>query len=96
MDIYEFIWQSHVIDKLLVKHHVSDVEVEEVFYNERPVYHFIERGERRNQDVYSISGRTYAGRYLIVFFIRKPRNVALILSARDMIRSERRLYERRR
>ncbi|MYE54816.1 MAG: BrnT family toxin [Chloroflexi bacterium] len=96
MDIYDFIWQSDVIDKIEDKHHVTQYEAEEVFFNERPVYHFIERGERRNQDVYSVSGRTDAGRYLIVFFILKRRNVGLILSARDMTRSERRLYARRR
>lgn len=96
MDIYDFIWQSNVINKISVKHHVTQYEVEEVFFSERPVYHFIEKGERRNEDVYSVSGQTESGRYLIVFFIRKRCNVGLILSARDMTRSERRLYARRR
>jgi uncharacterized DUF497 family protein len=45
--------------------------------------------------VYSASGQTDAGRYLIVFFIHKPNNTALILSARDMDKKERRRYEQR-
>jgi uncharacterized DUF497 family protein len=40
-------------------------------------------------------GRTDAGRYLIVFFVRKKTQQALILSARDMTRSERRRYEKK-
>jgi uncharacterized DUF497 family protein len=44
--------------------------------------------------VYSASGQTHAGRYLIVFFVHKRDGRALILSARDMTRNERRRYER--
>ena len=95
MDIYEFIWLSQIRDKLLFKHHVSQDETEEVFLN-RPMYRFVERGHRRGEDMYSARGQTDTGRYLIVYFIRKQGNIALILSGRDMTVSERRLYERRR
>ena len=95
MYIRDFDWLIQILDKLLSKHNVTQVEVEEVFLN-RPMYRFVERGHRRNEDVYSASGQTEAGRYLIVFFIHKEDNVALILSGRDMDRPERRLYERRR
>jgi uncharacterized DUF497 family protein len=37
-------------------------------------------------------GRTDAGRYLSVLFIYKLSKEALILSARDMARKERRIY----
>jgi len=37
-------------------------------------------------------GRTEAGRYLAVFFIHKRTGAALILSARDMDRKERKIY----
>lgn len=63
-----------------------------------PHYRFVESGNRQGEDVYSASGQTDAGRYLIVFFIRKPGNIALILSARDMDNmdnKERRRYERK-
>lgn len=48
-----------------------------------------------NEDVYSASGQTDAGRYLVVFFIHKPGHIALILSARDMDLKERKRYGRK-
>lgn len=45
--------------------------------------------------MYSAAGQTNAGRYLIVWFIHKQNNFALILSARDMDQKERRKYERK-
>ena len=40
-------------------------------------------------------GQTSAGRYLMVFFVRKKTRQALILSARDMTDSERKRYEKK-
>jgi len=94
MYIDDFIWLPDILGKLAVKHGVTQDEVEEVFFN-RPRYRFVESGHRPGEDVYSVSGQTDAGRYLIVFFIHKPGNTALILSARDMDRKERRRYERK-
>jgi uncharacterized DUF497 family protein len=94
MYIDDFIWLPDILDKLAVKHQVTQDEVEEVFFN-HPRYRFVESGLRPGEDVYSAGGQTDAGRYLIVFFIGKPNNVALILSARDMDRKERRRYERK-
>ena len=94
MYIDDFIWLPDILDKLAVKHHVTQDEVEEIFFN-HPRYRFVESGLRPGEDVYSASGQTDAGRYLIVFFIDKPNNVALILSARDMDGKERSRYERK-
>ena len=94
MYIDGFIWLPDFLDKIEIKHHVTQDEVEQVFFN-RPRYRFVEKGHRRGEDVYSAGGQTDAGRYLIVFFIHKPVNTALILSARDMDRRERRLYGRK-
>jgi len=94
MYIDDFIWLEDIIDKLLAKHQVTPEEVEEIFFN-HPRFRFVESGYRVGEDGYSASGQTDAGRYLIVFFIRKPVNLALILSARDMDKKERRLYERK-
>jgi uncharacterized DUF497 family protein len=93
MYIDDFIWLPDIVEKLAVKHRVIQDEVEEVFFN-RPRYRFVESGYRSGEDVYSASGQTDAGRYLIVFFIHKPEHVALILSAQDMDQKERRQYER--
>lgn len=95
MYIDDFIWLPDILEKLVVKHSVFQDEVEEMFFN-RPRYRFVETGYRSGEDVYSASGQTDAGRYLIVFFIHKGANTALILSARDMDKKERRYYERKR
>jgi len=94
MYIYDFIWLPQIIDKLEIKHHVSQGEAEEVFFN-NPKYRFVELGYNIGEDVYSASGQTDAGRYLIAFFIHKFGNTALILSVRDMDSAERRRYERK-
>ena len=91
MYIDDFIWLPDIIEKLIVKHRVTQDEAEDVFFD-APRYRFIERGHRPGQDVYSASGQTDAGRYLIVFFVHKADNTALILSARDMDDKERRRY----
>jgi uncharacterized DUF497 family protein len=94
MYIDDFIWLPDILEKLAVKHRVSQDEVEEIFFDE-PHYRFLESGYRPGEDVYSASGQTDAGRYLIVFFIHKSGHIALILSARDMDNKERRRYERK-
>ncbi|MCY4388532.1 MAG: BrnT family toxin [Desulfurellaceae bacterium] len=94
MKIDGFIWLPDIIDKLARKHHVGQDEVEEVFFN-HPRYWFVERGYCPGEDVYAATGQTDAGRYVIVFFIHKETKLALILSARDMDRKERRRHERK-
>lgn len=94
MHIDDFIWLPSILNKVEVKHQVSQDEAEEVFFN-RPRYRFVESGHRKGEDVYSASGQTEAGRYLIVFFIYKSSNTALILSAREMDKKERKRYERK-
>lgn len=69
-------------------------EAESIFFNS-PKYRFVESGYRPGEDIYSAGGQTDAGRYLIVYFIHKPDNTALILSARDMDKKERGRYERK-
>ena len=94
MFIDEFVWLPNIIEKLQIKHHVSQDEVEEVFFNV-PKYRFVESGHRPDEDVYSAGGQTESGRYLMVFFIHKTGNTALILTARDMDNKERRQHERK-
>ncbi|MBI1764529.1 MAG: BrnT family toxin [Acidobacteria bacterium] len=69
------------------KHQVDPAEVEEAL-NNRPKIRFVEKGE----DVYMALGRSCAGRYLAVLFVYKKTREALILSARDMVKRERRQY----
>jgi uncharacterized DUF497 family protein len=94
MKIENFIWLQDIIDKLAFKHHVEASEIEEVFDN-RPKIRFVQKGDRRGEDVYVALGRSEAGRYLAVIFIIKKNNNALILSARDMAKKERKQYGRK-
>jgi hypothetical protein len=91
MKIEGIIWFREIVDKIASKHHVETHEVEEVFKN-RPRFRFIEKGEREEEDIYLALGQTKAGRYLSVLFIHKKTKDALILSARDMAKRERRQY----
>ena len=91
MKINGIIWLRNVIDKLLWKHKVTTDEVEEVF-NGSPRYRFLERGDVEGEDVYSAMGRTEAGRYLIIYFLHKATGEALVITARDMTKKERKFY----
>ena len=91
MKIEEIIWLREVVDKLWSKHRVSQDEVEEVLAS-GPKIRFVEKGDRKGENVYEGLGRTDAGRYLVVLFIYKGSKAALILSARDMATKERKLY----
>jgi uncharacterized DUF497 family protein len=93
MYVDDFIWLPEIVDKLEAKHSVSQEEVEEIFFNQ-PHFRFLERGYRTGEDVYSAAGQTDNGRYLVVFFIRKTGNRALIISARDMDKSEKKRHGR--
>lgn len=94
LQIRDIIWLPDIIDKLDWKHNVVPEEVEEVFVG-RPQYRFVERGKVQGEDLYAALGQTEAGRYLIVYFIRKSGGMALVISARDMDAGERRRYERK-
>ena len=95
LQIYEVIWQSQFVEKIASKHNVKTTEVEEVLTN-RPRFRRVSKGNRSGEDVYSTTGQTDAGRYLIVFLILKLDRRALVISARDMDNKERRNYGKKR
>ena len=94
MRIEEIVWLRDVVDKLSYKHGVETFEVEEAL-KQSPKFRFMEKGERDGEDVYVALGQTDAGRYLVILFIHKPANLALVLSARNMTSEERRKYGRK-
>jgi uncharacterized DUF497 family protein len=91
MQVTGIIWLRDIVDKLWWKHHVTTDEVEQVF-NRSPRYRFIETGDVDGEDLYTALGQTVGGRYLTVFFIHKATNEALVISAREMTRKERKSY----
>ena len=94
MRISGVVWLEQIVDKLEHKHNVVPHEVEEVLSN-KPKIRYAARGERLNEDVYIAMGRTESGRYMVVLFVYKESEEALILSVRDMAEKERKLYERK-
>jgi len=94
LKITGFIWLEDIVQKLLRKHAVAQNEVTEVFANS-PRFHFIEKGHRSGENVYSAFGQTDGGRYLAIFFVYKKDGRALVVSAREMTDSERRRYAKK-
>jgi uncharacterized DUF497 family protein len=94
MKIEGVIWLRDVVDKLVFKHHVETDEVEQML-DSKSRFRFVKKGKRKGENVYMALGQTNAGRYLAVLFIYKKTKEALILSARDMAKKERRQYAKK-
>ena len=94
MRIVDIIWLPQIIDKLAWKHGVEPEEVDQILFGQA-FYRKVQKGHIPGEDVYAGLGQTESGRYLIVFFVYKQTREALILSARDMDKSEKRQYGRR-
>ena len=91
MRLTEIIWKESFVDKIEVKHGVLTYEVEEVLFG-KPHIRRSQKGRIKGEDLYTAYGKSDAGRYLIVFFIRKEQTAALPISARDMTDSEEKYY----
>ena len=83
-----------VVDKLARKHQVATDEAEEALAVARR-FRCLETGDVGGEDLYAAMGRTEAGRYLIIYFIYKATQEALIVSAREMTRKEKRAYAKK-
>ncbi len=94
MRILGTIWLRAVVDKLDWKHDLATEEVEDVF-SLAPHFRHLERGDVEGEDLYAAFGRSQAGRYLTVFFVYKRTREALVISARDSTRKEKRTYGRK-
>lgn len=91
MVITQIIWKDQFVEKLAEKHSVSVTEAEDVLRS-KPLIRKISKGRVKGEDVYAAYGRFAAGRYLVVFYIRKKTGALLPISARDMDDAERRYY----
>ena len=91
MQLYDIIWKDKFVEKIVAKHGVSTEEVEDILFSNSHV-RMAEKGRVKDEHLYVAYGQTEAGRYLVVFFIRKRRTAALPISARDMTSLERRYY----
>ena len=95
MNIEYIVCPASIEDKLESKHNVRLLEARQLLLN-HPRIRFGEKGHVSGEDVYGAFGQTFAGRYLAVFFVYKPAvQTAVIISARDMTRAEKRRYGRK-
>ena len=86
-----FDWDEGNLGKNWAKHHVSDGEAEEVFFND-PLVAGADPSHSKKERRYYALGRTDAKRLLfIAFTIRK--NLIRVISARDMTKREVRKYQ---
>lgn len=86
---------DYIEDKLEAKHGVTLREVRQILVG-GPRIRFAEKGYIQGEDVYAAFGQAFSGRYLAVFFVYKPNSsTAIIISARDMTRKERKRYGRK-
>ena len=92
---------SGVREKLLKKHSIELWEIEEILYEDKHAFSITYR------DLYFIYGQTFSGRYLLVlvrilsseevieFGYEQSSKVVKIITARDMNRKQRKLYNQR-
>lgn len=91
-NIFGFDWDEHNLNKNWLKHNVHFTECEEVFFNE-PLITYFDKKHSNDEIRYFSLGKTDTERYLFcVFTIRN--NKIRIISARDMNRKEREIYEK--
>ena len=88
MRIEEFEWNNWNIEHI-AKHAVSSQEVEEACYR-RPLI------KKSKDGLYLVYGQTYTGRYLLIVLKYKSQSLVYVITAREMTRSEQKLFLSRR
>ena len=91
MEISRIIWLEDIVEKLIWKHNVEEIEVIEVLEN-KPIFQYKEKEYKPGEDVYAAFGQTNTGRFLSIFFVYTKDNRAIIVSAREMTEKERKKY----
>ena len=93
---------SGVREKLFKKHNIEIWEVEEVIYDDPHAFSITYR------DCYFIYGQTFSGRYLLILVrllsleevtklgFKQGINVIKIITARDMNKNQRKMYNKKR
>jgi uncharacterized protein len=86
-----FQWDAGNSVKIWERHGVAPGECEELFFN-RPIFVGEDEGHSGREERFYALGQTDGGRRLFVVFTLRGRMIRVI-SARDMSRRERKLYE---
>jgi uncharacterized DUF497 family protein len=86
-----FEWDKHNSEKVKARHGVASVECEQVFFN-LPVIAGNDEKHSETENRFYVLGQTDSGRLLfLVFTVRKGK--LRVISARDMNKKERRVYQ---
>lgn len=88
----EFQWDKGNSDKNLVKHGVSDEEIEETFFDTKKRL-FEDKTHSIGENRFILMGKTQLGRLLYIVYIFRNGKVRVI-SARDVNRKEKYIYEK--
>ena len=85
-----FEWDDGNLTKNWIKHQVSTIECEEIFFN-LPLLLANDKKHSQEEERYYVLGQTNAGRTLFISFTIRTNKIRVI-SARDMSRKEREIY----
>jgi hypothetical protein len=86
-----FDWDKHNAEKIWLRYRIVPSECEEIFFNRPLVVADDERHSEEENRFYAL-GHTDAGRMLFVVFTVR-RNLVRVISARNMSRKERKVYQ---
>ncbi|MFP7755658.1 BrnT family toxin [Thermodesulfobacteriota bacterium B35] len=86
-----FEWDEGNRDKNWIKHKVSNSESEEVFFNQPLIINFDKKHSETEIRFYALGHTDLKRKLFIVFTIRN--NKIRVISARDMSKKERKIYE---
>ena len=86
-----FEWDEGNKDKNWIKHKVSNSECEEIFFNQPLIVNFDEKHSKEEARFYALGHTDLHRKLFIVFTIRDKR--IRVISARDMSKKERKIYE---
>lgn len=89
-NIEGFDWDEGNLDKNWIKHRVSSIECEAVFFN-FPLMFADDEKHSLKEERYFVLGQTNRGRRLFIAFTIRDNKIRVI-SARDMSRKEREIY----
>ncbi|WP_111638608.1 BrnT family toxin [Marinomonas shanghaiensis] len=88
-----FDWDAGNERKSVEKHSVSRFEAEQVFFNQ-PLLILADPKHSQGEERYHVLGKTNETRLLhITFTLRSAETLIRVISARDMHRKERKIYE---
>ena len=88
IQISDFDWDEQNLEHIH-SHQVKEDEVEDVLLFDEPLYY------RRKENKYCAFGVTNGGRYLFIVFAVKGMELIRVITARNMTKAEKGLYNKR-